>query len=83
MEWLDRKYAILFWFVAIRWRGTRFRLSRAPREMMLFGGLIVFVLALASTAVYTYTPELYPTEIPATGMGIGGKKPPACQARAF
>ena len=43
--------------------------------MMLFGGLTVFVLALASTTVYTYTPQLYPTEIPATGMGIGGKKP--------
>jgi hypothetical protein len=41
--------------------------------MMLFGGLIVFVLALASTAVYTYTPELYPTEIPATGIGLGGR----------
>jgi putative MFS transporter len=46
------------------------RLSRAPREIMLFGGLTVFFLALGSTAIYTYTPELYPTEIRATGMGI-------------
>jgi putative MFS transporter len=70
VEWLDRKYAILLSFVAIGLCGTLFGLSRTPREIMLFGGLTVFFLALGSTAIYTYTPELYPTEIRATGMGI-------------
>jgi MFS transporter, putative metabolite:H+ symporter len=70
VEWLDRKYAILFSFITIGLCGTLFGLSRAPREIMLFGGLTVFLLALGSTAIYTYTPELYPTEIRATGMGI-------------
>jgi putative MFS transporter len=37
---------------------------------MLFGGLTVFFLAIGSTSIYTYTPELYPTEVRATGMGI-------------
>ena len=37
---------------------------------MIFGGLTVFFLSLGSTAIYTYTPELYPTEIRATAMGI-------------
>jgi len=29
-----------------------------------------FLSLLGSTAIYTYTPELYPTEIRATAMGI-------------
>ena len=37
---------------------------------MTFAGLTVFFLSLGSTAIYTYTPELYPTEIRATAMGI-------------
>jgi putative MFS transporter len=31
----------------------------------------LFFLSLGSTAIYTYTPELHPTEIRATAMGIG------------
>jgi len=37
---------------------------------MTFAGLTVFFLSLGSTAIYTYTPELHPTEIRATAMGI-------------
>jgi putative MFS transporter len=70
VEWLDRKYAILFSFIAMGLSGTLFGLSRAPREIMFFGGLTVFFLAWGSTAIYTYTPELHPTEIRTTGMGI-------------
>ena len=58
-----------FSLIAIGLCGTLFGLSRAPREIMLFGGLTVFFLVLSSTAIYTYTPELYPTEIRATGRG--------------
>ena len=70
MEWLDRKYAILLAFAPTGLFGTLFGLSKTPGEIMLFGGLTVFSLALGSTSIYTYTPELYPTEIRATGMGI-------------
>jgi putative MFS transporter len=70
VEWLDRKYAILLAFAATGLFGTLFGLSKTPGEIMLFGGLTVFSLALGSTSIYTYTPELYPTEIRATGMGI-------------
>jgi MFS transporter, putative metabolite:H+ symporter len=70
VEWFDRKYAILLSFAATGLFGTLFGLSKTSGEIMLFGGLTVFSLALGSTSIYTYTPELYPTEIRATGMGI-------------
>ena len=37
---------------------------------MSFAGLTVFFLSIGSTAIYTYTPELHPTEIRTTAMGI-------------
>jgi putative MFS transporter len=70
VEWLDRKYAILLSFVSIAAFGTLFGHSRSPAQIMTFAGLTVFFLSLGSTAIYTYTPELYPTEIRATAMGI-------------
>jgi putative MFS transporter len=70
VEWLDRKYAILLSFAAIVAFGTLFGHSRSPAQIMTFAGSTVFFLSLASTAIYTYTPELYPTEIRATAMGI-------------
>jgi MFS transporter, putative metabolite:H+ symporter len=70
VEWLDRKYAILLAFVSITAFGTLFGHSRSPAQIMTFAGLTVFFLSLGSTAIYTYTPELYPTEIRATAMGI-------------
>ena len=41
-----------------------------PTAIMVFGGLTTFFSGLGATGVYTYTPELYPTEIRATAMGI-------------
>ena len=70
VEWLDRKYAILLSFLAIAAFGTLFGHSRSPAEIMTFAGATVFFISLGSTAIYTYTPELYPTEIRATAMGI-------------
>jgi putative MFS transporter len=70
VEWIDRKYAILLAFASITRFGTLFGHSRSPTQIMTFAGLTVFFLSLGSTAIYTYTPELYPTEIRATAMGI-------------
>jgi putative MFS transporter len=69
-EWLDRKFAVLLAFAAAALFGTLFGLSTQPWAFMVFGGLTSFALALGTTAVYTYTPELYPTEVRVTGMGI-------------
>jgi MFS transporter, putative metabolite:H+ symporter len=70
VEWLDRKNTILIGFSAAGLFGTLFGLAATPAEIMLFGALTTSSLALGSTAIYTYTPELYPTEVRATGMGI-------------
>jgi putative MFS transporter len=70
VEWIDRKYTILLAFAASAVFGVVFGYSTTASMLMLFGGLTFFSLAIGSTAIYTYTPELYPTEIRATGMGI-------------
>jgi MFS family permease len=70
VEWIDRKYSILLAFAATALSGTLFGLSTRPSGILIFGGLTAFFLALGSASIYTYTPELYPTEVRATGMGI-------------
>ncbi len=70
VEWLDRKYAISLSFASVAAFGTLFGHSRSPAQIMTFAGTTVFFLSIGSTAIYTYTPELYPTEIRATAMGI-------------
>jgi MFS transporter, putative metabolite:H+ symporter len=70
VEWLDRKYAIVLSFASVAVFGTLFGYSRSPGQIMASCGLTVFFLSLGSTAIYTYTPEVYPTEIRATAMGI-------------
>lgn len=70
VEWLDRKYAILLSFALVAVFGTLFGYSRSPDQIMASCGLTLFFLSIGSTAIYTYTPELYPTEIRATAMGI-------------
>ena len=70
VEWLDRKYTILLSFASVVIFGTLFAHARSPVQIMTFAGLTVFFISLGSTTIYTYTPELYPTEIRATAMGI-------------
>ena len=56
---------------------------------MTFAGLTVFFLSLGSTAIYTYTPELYPPEIRATAtvdrlcLGTSGCRDHAFSLRTF
>jgi len=70
VDWLDRKRTAVLAFLGTALFGTLFGMATTSTNLMIFGGLMAFFLALGSTAIYSYTPELYPTEIRATGMGL-------------
>jgi len=70
VDWLDRKPTAVLAFLGTALFGTLFGMATTSTNLMVFGGLMAFFLALGSTAIYNYTPELYPTEIRATGMGL-------------
>lgn len=70
VEWLDRKYAAALAYASIALFGTLFGFATDATMMVVFGGLTAFSLGIGATFIYTYTPELYPTEVRATGMGI-------------
>jgi MFS transporter, putative metabolite:H+ symporter len=70
VEVFDRKFVLMSAFFCAACFGTMFGLATTPMTIMIFGGLTTFSLAVGSTSIYTYTPELYPTEVRATAMGI-------------
>ena len=70
VEWIDRKYAALLAYACVALFGTLFGFASEPTTLMIFGALTAFSLGIGATFIYTYTPELYPTEIRASGMGI-------------
>lgn len=57
-------------FLALGAAGTSlFAVAASPRLIVASGMLLSFALLGAWGALYTLTPELYPTEVRATGMG--------------
>lgn len=69
-ERMDRKWLIVLAFTMTAVFGTLFGSSSEPGLIMLFGALTAVSAGFGATGVYTYTPELYPTEIRATAMGV-------------
>jgi putative MFS transporter len=62
--------ATLALFLALGAAGTYlFAITTAPWQIVASGMLLSFALLGAWGALYTLTPELYPTEVRATGMG--------------
>ena len=70
LDLVGRKTWLMVSFAGIGLSGTLFGFSHTPGEIMACAWFTAFFLGNGSTAIYTYTPELYPTEIRTTAMGM-------------
>ncbi len=70
LDLVDRKYWLMLSFAGIGVSGTLFGYASTPAEIMACAWFTAFFLGSGSTAIYTFTPELYPTAIRTTAMGM-------------
>lgn len=70
VERFERKWFIVVDGILIAIFGVAYGLSAVPVFIVLFGALVVITLQGMAVALYTYTPELYPTAIRSSGMGL-------------
>ncbi len=70
LDLVDRKVWLVASFIGIGVSGTLFGFSETPGEIMACAWFTAFFLGNGSTCIYTYTPELYPTAIRTTAMGM-------------
>lgn len=70
VERFERKWFITVDGVLIAVFGLAYGLSNVPVLIVLFGALVVITLQGMAVGLYTYTPELYPTAIRSSGMGL-------------
>ena len=70
LDLIDRKFWLMICFAGIGVSGTLFGFANTPGEIMACAWFTAFFLGNGSTSIYTYTPELYPTEIRTTAMGM-------------
>jgi putative MFS transporter len=64
-----RKWTLTVYLAACAAAAFLFGRAHTPAEILIYGSLISFFNLGAWGVVYTYTPELYPTEMRATGAG--------------
>ena len=70
LDLIGRKFWLIICFAGIGVSGTLFGFAGTPTAIMTCAWFTAFFLGNGSTSIYTYTPELYPTEIRTTSMGI-------------
>lgn len=70
VERFERRWFIAVDGVLIAIFGIAYGLSFSPALIVLFGALVVMSIQAMAVALYTYTPELYPTGIRSSGMGL-------------
>ncbi len=70
VERFERKWFIVIDGVLIAIFGVAYGLSAVPVFIVLFGALVVMTIQGMAVALYTYTPELYPTAVRSCGMGL-------------
>ena len=70
VERFERKWFIVVDGVLIAIFGVAYGLSSAPMLIVIFGALVVMTIQCMAVALYTYTPELFPTAVRSSGMGL-------------
>ena len=70
VERFERRWFITIDGVLIAAFGLGFGLSFQPAAILLFGALVMLSIQAMAVGLYTYTPELFPTEVRSTGMGL-------------
>ncbi len=70
LDLVDRKVWLIASFIGIGVSGTLFGYADTPAQIMACAWFTAFFLGNGSTCIYTYTPELYPTAIRTTAMGM-------------
>ncbi len=70
IERFERKWFITVIGLIVAVSGLGYGLSGTPVFIVLFGALVVASIQAMAVSLYTYTPELYPTSMRSSGMGI-------------
>ena len=70
VERFERRWFITIDGVLIAAFGLGFGLSFHPVEIVAFGALVMLSIQAMAVALYTYTPEMFPTDVRSTGMGL-------------
>ncbi|WP_051579768.1 MFS transporter [Pseudonocardia acaciae] len=69
-ERLDRKWSIVIFLSASALSAVGLAFAQADAQVVVFAVALAFFLNGAYAPLYTYTPEVYPTWIRATGVGV-------------
>ena len=69
-EWLDRKWTIVLFLFLGALSAYFLSMARADAAITLCGFCLSLFMTGSFAGIYTYTPELYPTSIRSTGMGV-------------
>jgi len=67
---VERRWFIVVNALVIAVCGVLYGATFDPPLIVVFGGLVVMASQAMAVALYTYTPELFPTDVRSSGMGL-------------
>jgi MFS transporter, putative metabolite:H+ symporter len=70
IERVERKWLITVDAILIAVVGVAYGLAPSPLFIVIFGMAVIVTLQLMNAALYTYTPEAYPTDLRSAGTGL-------------